>query len=251
MVYSVLYISLYPISGSGTSIAEIVIVMSIWSKLIGTKRAVDRNNEVAGCEAGSMSCGSPGYAIVDIEVGLNDHKIHDIGALKHNGMTFHKASKEELFVFLSDVDYICGHSIIHHDARYLFTDGRCRWTMVDTLYVSPILFPERPYHRLVKDDKLVSEQLNNPVNDCIKAKDLLSDEIECWNSLPRDKRVIFASLLNGKKEFDGFLSMVNAEYVHDGISELIKRHYSGKICRHADLDMLIDRYPCGLAYAWL
>lgn len=249
MVYSVLYISLYPISGSGTSIAEIVIVMSIWSKLIGTKRAVDRNNEVAGCEAGSMSCGSPRYAIVDIEVGLNDHKIHDIGALKHNGMTFHKASKEELFVFLSDVDYICGHNIIHHDARYLFTDGRCRWTMVDTLYVSPILFPERPYHRLVKDDKLVSEQLNNPVNDCIKAKDLLSDEIECWNSLPRDKRVIFASLLNGKKEFDGFLSMVNAEYVHDGISELIKRHYSGKICRHADLDMLIDRYPCGLAYA--
>lgn len=92
------------------------------------------------------------YAIVDVEVGLKDHKIHDIGALRQDGATFHKASKEELFDFLRDTDYLCGHNIIHHDAQYLFSDKACRWTLVDTLYVSPLLFPERPYHRLVKDD---------------------------------------------------------------------------------------------------
>lgn len=144
------------------------------------------------------------YAIVDVEVGLKDHKIHDIGALRQDGATFHKASKEELFDFLRDTDYLCGHNIIHHDAKYLFPDKPCRWTLVDTLYISPLLFPERPYHRLVKDDKLVCDQMNNPVNDCEKARDLLLDEIARWNSLPDEKRKIFATLLKGKEEFDGF-----------------------------------------------
>lgn len=211
--------------------------MSIWSKLIGIKKIEDRDNNVHH------------YAIVDVEIGLKDHKIHDIGALKSDDTAFHKASKEELFIFLNDVDYICGHNIVHHDAEYLFTDKICRWILVDTLYVSPLLFPEHPYHRLVKDDKLMSEQMNNPVNDCKKAKDLLLDEIACWHSLPKEKRILFASLLEGKKEFEGFLRMVSAEYVHEGIPELIKELYAGKICRNADLDMLINQYPCGLAYA--
>ncbi len=222
--------------------------MSIWSKLIGSKKTEDRNN-IIGNKTTSVPCSIQNYAIVDVEVGLKDHKIHDIGALKHDDTTFHKTSKEELFIFLNDIDYICGHNIIHHDAKYLFTDKTCRWILVDTLYISPLLFPEHPYHKLVKDDKLISEQMNNPVNDCKKAKDLLLDEIARWNSLPKEKRILFASLLKDKKEFTGFLSMVSAEYTHEGISELIKELYTGKICQHADLDILIKQYPCGLVYA--
>ena len=89
-------------------------------------------------------------------------------------------------------DYICGHNIIHHDAKYLFTDKIVHQHLVDTLYVSPLLFPEHPYHKLVKDDKLINDQINNPVNDCEKARDLLLDEIAQWNSLPEEKRQIFA-----------------------------------------------------------
>ena len=189
------------------------------------------------------------YAIVDVEIGLKDHKIHDIGALRHDGAIYHKTSKEELFEFLNDVNYVCGHNIIHHDARYLFTDEACRWLLVDTLYISPLLFPERPYHKLVKDDKLISEQMNNPVNDCEKAKDLLLDEITRWNLLPNEKRRLFASLLKDKKEFEGFFSMVGAEYINEGVSELIRNLYVGKICQHADLDMLVRQHPCELAYA--
>ena len=222
--------------------------MSIWSKLIGIKKTEDRNNAI-GNKITSVPFSAPNYAIVDVEVGLIDHKIHDIGALKHDDTTFHKTSKEELFVFLNDINYICGHNIIHHDAKYLFTDKTCRWILVDTLYVSPLLFPERPYHRLVKDDKLICEQMNYPVNDSKKAKDLLLDEIACWNLLSKKKRVLFASLLKDKKEFEGFLSMVSAEYIHELIPKLIKEIYAGKKCQHADLDMQIKQYPCGLAYA--
>lgn len=222
--------------------------MSIWSKLLGFKKTEDKKN-IIGSKTTSVPCSACDYAVVDVEVGLKDHKIHDIGALKHDDTTFHKTSKEELFVFFNDINYICGHNIIHHDAKYLFANDTCHWILVDTLYISPLLFPERPYHRLVKDDKLICEQMNNPVNDCKKAKDLLLDEIACWNLLSKKKRVLFASLLKDKKEFEGFLSMVSAEYIHEGIPKLIKELYAGKICQHADLDMLINQYPCGLAYA--
>ena len=150
--------------------------MSIWGKIIGIWNA-DGFDKAVGDEISPVPHEPPRYAIVDVEVGLKDRKIHDIGALRDDGAIFHKTSKKELSEFLRDVDYVCGHNIIHHDAKYLFPEETSRWHLVDTLYVSPLLFPERPYHRLLKDDKLISEQMNNPVNDCKKANDLLQDEI--------------------------------------------------------------------------
>lgn len=81
---------------------------------MGWKNAGD-TNKVAGKEDVPPPDEAPRYTIVDVEVGVKDRKIHDIGALRHDGATFHKASKKELFDFLRGTDYICGHNIIHHD----------------------------------------------------------------------------------------------------------------------------------------
>ncbi len=189
------------------------------------------------------------YSFVDVEVGIKDHKIHDIGAYRFDGTIYHNSSKEALLNFLDGVDFVCGHNIIHHDAKYLFEGLTHPWKFVDTLYVSPLLFPERPYHKLVKDDKLMSGQLNNPVNDCMKARELLFDEIERWNSLDDQNRKIFASLLSDKKEFEGFLCMVGAENGEVDLVNLIRGNYAGKICHHVDIEMLVKDYPCELAYA--
>lgn len=198
----------------------------------------------------SLSYDSSRYAFVDVEVGMKDRAIHDIGAIRYDGQTFHRASIDELLGFITDIDYICGHNIIHHDAKYLFKDRPIRQLLVDTLYISPLMFPERPYHRLVKDDKLQVEQLNNPVNDCEKARDLLFDEISHWKSLPDEKQKIFASLLKGKEEFDGFLSMVGARCVeYSELPDLINRFYENKICSNVDITTLIRSHSCELAYA--
>ena len=189
------------------------------------------------------------WAVVDVEVGVSDHRIHDIGALRDDGAVYHGHSKEELAVFLHDVYYVCGHNIIHHDAKYLFADTERKVALVDTLYMSPLLFPERPYHRLLKDDKLVSEQMNNPVNDCEKARDLLMDEIACWQTLTDRKRRILATLLHGKEEFQGFLSMVGAEPASVNLSALIWNEYKGRICQYADIAAVIEQFPVELAYA--
>lgn len=188
-------------------------------------------------------------AVVDVEVGVSDQRIHDIGALRDDGAIYHGGSKEQLMDFLRDVDYVCGHNIIQHDARYLFDDVATPKLLVDTLYLSPLLFPERPYHRLLKDDKLMIEQMNNPVNDCEKACDLLMDELACWQALPDRKRRIFTALLDGKSEFQGFLDMAGAECPSANVSPLIWNEYKGRICQYADVGALAEQFPVELAYA--
>ncbi len=114
---------------------------------------------------------------MDVEVGIKDKRIHDIGAWRWDGATFHSADKQALMEFLKNVDYICGHNIIHHDAKFLFAGDSPRWILIDTLYVSQLLFPDRTYLSLLKDDKLVSEHMNIAVNHCKKACDLLMNKV--------------------------------------------------------------------------
>lgn len=223
--------------------------MSFWDRILDTinigAASHSANNDIMPTRRNADS-----YAFVDVEVGVKSHKVQDIGALRHDGATFHMNSKADLLDFLSDIDFVCGHNIVHHDAKFLFGDKRLRWALVDTLYMSPLLFPERPYHRLVKDDKLMSDEMNNPVNDCEKARELLFDEIAHWRSLSERRQHIYASLLIGIEEFDGFMQMVGAESnVNESLVELIQAEFYGKICTNADIKTLAVKYPCALAYA--
>lgn len=197
-----------------------------------------------------MPVDSSRYGFVDVEVGLHDKKIHDIGAIRWDDAVYHSANKRELMTFLKDVSFVCGHNIINHDAKYLFGEGTQPYMLVDTLFLSPLLFPERPYHRLVKDDKLVSDQMNNPVNDCEKSRDLLMDEVACWEGLSASKQMIFATLLQDIDEFKGFLAFVNAKVGRmESLATQIRSEYRDKICQHADIESAILHYPCELAYA--
>jgi len=222
--------------------------MSLWDKIIELI-GVEDSSDIPNVSDVSQKYDNTRFAFVDVEVGLKDKKIHDIGAIRYDNATYHDSSKIGVIQFLNGIHYVCGHNIVHHDAKYLFGEEKNYWVIVDTLYVSPLLFPERPYHKLLKDDKLVSEQMNNPVNDCEKAMDLLMDETARWNSLPKAKQQIFATLLAKQEEFLGFLAFVGADVVRQGLSELIADTYKGKICQNADLDSLIADSPCELAYA--
>ena len=225
--------------------------MSIWDKIQELINAGSKDDDATDDRVAK----SPSlYAFLDTEVGVHDKKAHDIGAVRWDEAVYHGASKEELKTFLKSVDFVCGHNIIHHDAKYLFGDERVRWQYVDTLYVSPLLFPERPYHKLLKDEKLLSDEINNPVNDCQKAKILLMDELEKWRMLSDEKRAIFTTLLKKKKEFAGFIEMAEGEnfsQTNDNASAetLIHRAYKGKICGNADIEPIVRQYPIELAYA--
>jgi ATP-dependent DNA helicase RecQ len=106
-------------------------------------------------------------AFIDAEIDYGDKKIVDIGAVRNDGQEFHSKSVVDFTRFIRGSKYICGHNIIKHDLTYLTEEiavSGARY-FIDTLYMSPLLFPIKPYHRLVKDDKIVSSELNNPLSD--------------------------------------------------------------------------------------
>ena len=217
--------------------------MSIWSKIIETISGESNAHEEVSKDASR-------YAFVDLEVGVKDKRIHDIGILRWDGATFHSGNKKDALRFLNSANFICGHNVIHHDMKYLLGDEKHKWILVDTLYMSPLLFPNRPYHHLLKDDKLISEQMNNPVNDCAKARDLMMDELAKWDSLTDEMKRIYATLLHDVKEFHGFMTMVNADICEKKeLATLIQTVYHGQICQHADLETIIIQQPVELAFA--
>lgn len=187
----------------------------------------------------------------DTEIGVEDKKIHDIGAVRSDKGMLHTASVTDFCAFVADADFLCGHNVVHHDMTYLapLVTGRVPKKIIDTLYLSPLLFPKRPYHRLLKDDKLQVEELNNPVNDSQKARDLFFDEVNAFWQLTLEQRKIFCELLYNTEEFQGFFDYVESKPSADSLTEMIQDEYKGKICANADIDILVKYYPRELAYA--
>ncbi len=114
-------------------------------------------------------------AFIDLEIDGRG-KILDIGGVK-DGQRFHSSIPSGFIEFISDCDTLCGHNIIEHDIKYIGSFLKKGYILIDTLYLSPLLFPLKPYHKLLKDDKIISEELNNPLGDSLKAQTLYSDEV--------------------------------------------------------------------------
>ena len=187
---------------------------------------------------------------VDLEVGVQNRRIRDIGAVRADGATFHSGDISAFRRFLGDGSVLCGHNIVHHDMRFLAPAlGGRRFTLVDTLYWSPLLFPERPYHALLKDDKLLQDELNNPVSDAKKAMRLYGDEVAAFLALDPYVRGIYASLLCGIPEFEGFLSLNSVPDLATTVEDAIARKFGKRICSHANVGAIVRKYPVELAYA--
>lgn len=78
--------------------------------------------------------------------------------------------------------FVLGHNIVAFDQPALAAlhPGLAlhRLPLVDTLELSPVAFPQNPYHRLVKDYKLCTTTRNDPVRDAELAYALFLDQSE-------------------------------------------------------------------------
>lgn len=188
-------------------------------------------------------------AFIDIEANSTGKKIQDFGALQDSGKELHTSSKSDFTNFISGAEYLCGHNIIHHDLVVLKDNALSRKKKIDTLYLSPLLFPKRPYHNLLKDDKLQSEELNNPLNDCKKARVLFDDELSAFDNLPSELQLIYYNLLYPCEEFQDFFNYKGFKPTKGNVSTLISAFFNGKICENANLSYFIQKQPKELAYA--
>lgn len=192
-------------------------------------------------------------AFIDLEID-GKGRILDIGGVK-NGLSFHSARIPEFAGFVSDCDCLCGHNIIGHDIKYLKPFLRKEYVLVDTLYLSPLLFPQKPYHKLLKDDKILTEELNNPLNDSLKAQSLYDDEAMAFKALDKDFQQLYYDLLNEDIHFSGFFKSI--EYVpsrkpfffRKSTADIFRELFKGKICEHSNVESFVRDHKVECAYA--
>jgi ATP-dependent DNA helicase RecQ len=191
-------------------------------------------------------------AFIDIEVEPRNGNILDLGSIRYDGSLFHKNSVIDFIQFIKGVEFICGHNIFNHDIKYIgkaLTDvGVNSANIIDTLFLSPLLFPTKPYHALLKDDKLQSEDINNPLNDSIKAKDLFHDEVAAFKQTDETLKQIFYLLLNDKREFHSFFRFIAYTTGAIDLEKLIRQKFENEICKQVDLSKIISEHPIELAY---
>ena len=144
-----------------------------------------------------------------------------------------------------------GHNIVVHDLPLLKNLNPALkifdLSVVDTLHLSPICFPENPYHHLVKDYKLVSQSVSDPTADSLLSRALLIDELDALQSILEHDSDLFDAL--------AFLTSggSDADELHSAGMRWIFESLKAGCCDHKDdagfakVKAVLSRYACSYA----
>ncbi len=134
--------------------------------------------------------------LLDLET-TRSGRIRHVGAVFRNQL-FEKIQNagsrsvlEQLDMLTRDADFILGHNLLGHDFPILKASspglGILNKPVIDTLYLSPLAFPQNPYHRLVKNYKLVRSSINNPVEDARLAASVFADQWDSFAAMTKER----------------------------------------------------------------
>lgn len=126
---------------------------------------------------------------VDIETARKDQtQLREIGAYRPDTDAREKIPGKakdlvgRLDKLTAGAAFVLGHNVVAFDQPALAmlhpSLALHRLPLVDTLELSPVAFPQNPYHRLVKDYKLCTTTRNDPVRDAELAYELFLDQGE-------------------------------------------------------------------------
>ncbi|KGK42827.1 hypothetical protein LH51_04255 [Nitrincola sp. A-D6] len=153
-----------------------------------------------------MTVSKPKALVVDLETKpSNDLKSQDIfmvaGFRPDTEETLEErvTKQQPLLTLVRQLDhmslgasFILGHNILAHDLPILKTYddslALLQLPAIDTLKLSPLAFPQNPYHRLVKDYKLIRDSLNSPLADCYSTLELFNDQRNAFKRLNNDRK---------------------------------------------------------------
>lgn len=194
----------------------------------------------------------PEILYIDLEVDKKG-KIRTVGGLLGK-QELREHSNTRLAEWIDKADFICGHNVIAHDLPVL-KDALGRDPIkgkpaIDTLLWSPLLFPERPYHKLVKGYKLINEDApNDPLSDSKLCKHLLQDEVEAFTKLDAAWKAILHGLLGQQPAFQGFFQLVGYQPEENGsVGNRIHDYFWGRLCANASITKMAADHPVELAY---
>lgn len=114
--------------------------------------------------------------------------IHGLGAVFGNRKPLRAGNAQavqdalpQLKNWADEAKCVCGHNSLLHDFPILERTpfGQvAEKKKLDTLLLSPLAFPKKPYHALVKDGKLVTMSRNDPVADSECCRTVLNESIQ-------------------------------------------------------------------------
>jgi ATP-dependent DNA helicase RecQ len=216
--------------------------------------------------------------VLDLETTRSKKEIKAIGVVfrdkekRFTELSFDKTLKalREIDDWADEATCILGHNLLDFDLPILKSRVASlkllTLPVIDTLYLSPLAFPENPYHRLVKDYKLVRSSLPDPVDDCRLSMILFADE---WKQLKKmvdtDPDIInlyyfcleydCAERLNARNGFRLFFNAIGGSKITlDKAGNTLNSVLSGLTCSRALNNLIINTdYTPDLCYAiaWL
>ncbi len=213
--------------------------------------------------------------LFDIEINERN-QIYSLGAvcgddsfLLEAGRRITKTELAEFDALSRKANFILGHNVLSHDIPHLsklapdlaFLQKPC----IDTLYLSPLAFPENPYHRLVKNYQLVRDSVNNPVEDAKLAGKIFCEQWDAFSlqtTSCSDAPLLYRSFFHKDTRLSGLSSAMGAMGIAllegDDLVESFSWFIRENVCANA-LQYLLDQLDTGnfnfppLAYvtAWL
>ena len=136
---------------------------------------------------------------------------------------------------------------------------------IDTLYLSPLAFPQNPYHRLVKDYQIVRDSINDPVQDALLAGKIFTEQWDAFaaqNSAGSDVPILYRSFLHHDQHLAGTAAalaamgvpLLEGDDLYEAFSWLAVKHG----CRSGVqniveqlLDGTLSHPPLAYVTAWL
>jgi len=117
----------------------------------------------------------------------------------------------------NEASFVCGHNSLLHDFPLLERTSFgsiAAEKRLDTLLLSPLAFPKKPYHALVKDGKLVSSSRNDPIEDSKCCSNVLEECVAEFSRIQRDDLLLYAMALEAAG-LVGIARLIRAQYESD------------------------------------
>ena len=197
-----------------------------------------------------MSSNLKDYAFFDLEI-TDSGMIREFGTLldgsQFHGKKVNAQSVEEMGNFISNAKVVVGHNIIAHDLEHIANlDPRNPLSskpVLDTLRLSPICFPENPYHKLVKGYKLEGDSRSDPIKDCELAHALLNDEINALSRLNNKHPELASAYRKILSETENQLEKEGLDIFFDeiGVKKLTKDEDLKEILKNTSMAKFVNK----------
>jgi ATP-dependent DNA helicase RecQ len=200
---------------------------------------------------------------IDIESTL-DGNIREVGYVfgEERAVARTAREREEVFHRLNflagEAAFIGGHNILWHDLPILADKGKCpevqKLPVLDTLLLSPLAFPQKPYHHLIKNDKLVTASKSNPLNDAEASRHVAADALLALGGAYAAEWPFIAGFLNAgnlpataKAGLDLVTNLIGSEKIDTELAlDRFSARFPERFCQAGLRRLLSDRDEPGL-----